>query len=127
MATNILIVQAKASIGRMLKFVLGGAGYGAVEVSNGWDAIHTLKAARCALVLCDLELLRRDGLNLLNAVRETDPHCSVVVMTAYGDIGSATQLLREGARDFLTRPVDPDHLLHVVKRVLQTRVSGEVA
>lgn len=122
MSAKVLVVEEKTSIGRMLRFVLEAAGYGVVEAPDGWEAIRKLRATSCDLALCDLEILKK-GLDLLKAVKETDPHCSVVVMTAYGDIASATQALREGAQHFLTRPVDPDHLLHVVKQVLESRPS----
>ena len=64
-----------------------------------------------AVVLSDLRLPAGDGFGVLRAAKELDPELPVIVMTAYGSIQDAVTAMKEGAIDFLAKPVDPDHLL----------------
>jgi len=120
MLRSILIVEEDASVRRMLTSVLEGPGYMVTEASDPRQALEILSTARYDLVLSDLHLLKRGGsFGLLREVREMYHHCRVVVMTTYGDIGTALQAVREGAHDFVTKPVDPDHLLRIVNQALR--------
>ena len=69
---------------------------------------------RPVVVLTDLKLPVGDGFGVLRAAKELDPDLPVVVMTAYGSIQDAVTAMKEGAMDFLAKPVDPDHLLLMV-------------
>ena len=80
------------------------------------------------VVITDLRLPSGDGLGVLRAVKAVDASVPVVVMTAYGGIQDAVAAMRDGALDFLAKPVDPDHLSLVVERALaQTRLLREHA
>jgi DNA-binding NtrC family response regulator len=72
-------------------------------------------------VLSDLRLPEGDGLGVLRAAKEVDPELPVIVMTAFGNIQDAVAAMKEGALDFLAKPVDPDHLLLLVERALAAR------
>jgi FixJ family two-component response regulator len=72
------------------------------------------------LGLFDLKLPLHDGLELLRASRERWPLVPVVLLTAYGSVESAVAAMKEGAADFLQKPVDPSHLLLVVERTLRS-------
>jgi DNA-binding NtrC family response regulator len=77
-------------------------------------------------VLSDLRLPDGDGFGVLKAAKEVDPELPVIVMTAFGSIQDAVSAMREGALDFLAKPVDPDHLLLLVHRALaQRRMATE--
>jgi DNA-binding NtrC family response regulator len=73
------------------------------------------------VVLTDLKLPTGDGFGVLRAAKELDPELQVVVMTAYGSIQDAVTAMRDGAMDFLAKPVDPDHLLLMVERAIAQR------
>jgi DNA-binding NtrC family response regulator len=78
------------------------------------------------VVLSDLRLPDGDGFGVLRAAKETDPEMPVIVMTAFGSIQDAVAAMKEGALDFLAKPVDPDHLLLMVERALaQRRLATE--
>src|SRR5205807_4838211 len=62
-----------------------------------------------------------DGFGVLRAAKELDPEMPVIVMTAFGSIQDAVAAMKEGALDFLAKPVDPDHLLLMVERALSQR------
>ena len=72
-------------------------------------------------MLTDLKLPIGDGFGVLKAAKEIDPELPVVVMTAYGSIQDAVTAMKEGAMDFLAKPVDPDHLLLMVERAMVQR------
>ncbi len=78
------------------------------------------------MVLSDLRLPNGDGFGVLRAAKELDPELPVIVMTAFGSIQDAVAAMKEGALDFLAKPVDPDHLLLMVERALaQRRLATE--
>ena len=83
--------------------------------------VQQLRQARPAVVLTDLKLPDGDGFGVLRAAKELDPELPVVVMTAYGSIQDAVTAMKEGAMDFLAKPVDPDHLLLMVERAIAQR------
>jgi DNA-binding NtrC family response regulator len=73
------------------------------------------------VVLSDLRLPEGDGFGVLRAAKELDPELPVIVMTAYSSIQDAVKAIKDGALDFLAKPVDPDHLLLMVERALSQR------
>ena len=110
----------------MLRHTLEGQGHTVVEARDEPEAIQQMRAARPAVVLTDLKLPGGDGFGVLRAAKDLDAELPVVVMTAYGSIQDAVTAMREGATDFLAKPVDPDHLLLVVQRVIaQRRMQAE--
>ena len=113
-----LIVEDKDSLRAMLRHALESQQYGVVEAIDEPGAIDALREHRPAAVLTDLRLPQGDGFGVLRAAKELDPDVSVIVMTAYGSIEDAVMAIKEGATDFLAKPVDPDHLLVIVARAL---------
>jgi DNA-binding NtrC family response regulator len=110
----------------MLRHALEAQGHVVLEARDEPEAVHQLRQARPAVVLTDLKLPTGDGFGVLRAAKELDPELPVVVMTAYGSIQDAVTAMREGATDFLAKPVDPDHLLLMVERAIaQRRMMAE--
>ena len=105
----------------MLRHALEAQGHLVVEARDEPEAIQQMRQARPAVVLTDLKLPVGDGFGVLRAARELDPELQVVVMTAYGSIQDAVKAMRDGAMDFLAKPVDPDHLLLLVERAIAQR------
>jgi len=105
----------------MLRLAIEGQGHGVIEASNQVEAVTGLHRDRPALVLTDLRLPDGDGFAVLRAAKELDPALPVIVMTAYGNIQDAVSAMKEGALDFLAKPIDPDHLLLLVERALAQR------
>ena len=110
----------------MLKLAIEGHGHAAVEARDQGEAMRAMHRDRPALVLTDLRLPEGDGFGVLRAAKELDPELPVIVMTAYGSIQDAVAAMKEGALDFLAKPIDPDHLMLMVERALaQRRVMTE--
>lgn len=117
---NILLVEDKESLRRALRLTLERAGYRVAEASDAMEAARLINESRFALVLTDLRMPRGSGLDVLRAAREADAETPVIVMTAYGSIDEAVQAMKDGAHDFLQKPVDSNHLLLLVQRALET-------
>jgi DNA-binding NtrC family response regulator len=105
----------------MLRHALERQGHAVVEARDQPEAVRLLQQAQPALVLSDLRLPEGDGFGVLRASKEIDADVPVIVMTAYGSIEDAVTAMKEGALDFLAKPVDPDHLLLLVGRALEQR------
>jgi len=117
----VLLVEDKDSLRAMLRHALEAQGHAVVEAADEPSAIEQIQQARPAVVLTDLKLPVGDGFGVLRAAKEIDPELPVVVMTAYGSIQAAVTAMKEGAMDFLAKPVDPDHLLLMVERAIAQR------
>ena len=117
----VLIVEDKDSLRTMLRLALERDGHDVIEAADEASARVALAERRPAVVLSDLKLPDGDGFGVLRAAKDLDPALPVIVMTAYGRIEDAVAAMREGALDFLPKPVDPDHLALIVARALEQR------
>jgi len=118
---DILIVEDKESLRTMLRKTLESRGYAVDEAADAYEARRRLAAFRYLVVLTDLKLPAGSGFDVLQAAREADPETPVVVMTAFGTVEEAVRAMKEGAADFLTKPVDTDHLLLLLDRAIDKR------
>src|SRR5262249_33237351 len=122
----ILLVEDKDSLRAMLRRALEAQGHTVVEARDQPEAVAALQSSCTSVVLSDLRLPEGDGLGVLRAAKDADPELPVIVMTAFGSIQDAVAAMKEGALDFLAKPVDPDHLLLMVERALaQRRLAAE--
>ncbi|HEX7998942.1 MAG TPA: sigma-54 dependent transcriptional regulator [Pyrinomonadaceae bacterium] len=123
---DILLVEDKDSLRRVLCLTLENAGYTVTESADARSAAAEIARAPHRLVLTDLRMPHGSGLDVLRAARAADPEVPVIVMTAYGSIDEAVQAMKDGAHDFLQKPVDSNHLLLLVERALeQARLRTE--
>ncbi|HLL73341.1 MAG TPA: sigma-54 dependent transcriptional regulator [Pyrinomonadaceae bacterium] len=123
---DILLVEDKDSLRRVLRLTLEHAGYTVSECADAREAAAEIARAPYRLVLTDLRMPHGSGLDVLHAARAADPDVPVVVMTAYGSIDEAVQAMKDGAHDFLQKPVDSNHLLLLIGRALeQARLRTE--
>ncbi len=123
---EILLVEDKESLRQMMSLTLQNAGYSVDEACDGAEARRKLNDARYNLVITDLKMPRADGLEVLRAAKAADPDNTVILLTAYGTIDEAVQAMKDGAYEFLQKPVDSRHLLLVVERATeQARLRAE--
>src|ERR1044071_2955306 len=122
----VLVVAHTDALRIMLREALEAQGHQVIEAHHEPAALLQLEHARPAVVITELKLPTGDGFGVLRAAKELDPELQVVVITASGSIQDAVTAIREGAMDFLAKPVDPDHLLLMVERAIaQRRVLTE--
>jgi DNA-binding NtrC family response regulator len=123
---DILLVEDKDSLRRVLRLTLENAGYTVAEAVDARSALNEIATARHRLVLTDLRMPNGSGLDVLRSARSADADVPVIVMTAFGSIDEAVQAMKDGAHDFLQKPVDSNHLLLLVDRALeQARLRTE--
>jgi DNA-binding NtrC family response regulator len=120
-AARVLLVEDKDSLREMLRHALEREGHAVLEATNGPEAARALLQSQPDLVLSDLRLPDGDGFGVLRNAKELDADIPVIVMTAFGRIEDAVTAMKEGALDFLAKPIDPDHLLLLVARALEQR------
>ena len=118
---DVLVVEDKESLRTVLRKTLESRGYDVEEAADAYEARRRIQASRFLVVLTDLRLPAGSGFDVLKAAQEADPSTSVIVMTAFGTVEEAVRAMKEGAADFLTKPVDTDHLLLLLDRAIDRR------
>ncbi|MDQ2068880.1 sigma-54-dependent transcriptional regulator [Natronospira bacteriovora] len=118
---RILVVEDDPSLSRLMDEELSEAGHDVQCVDTAEKAVPVLKEWNPALVLSDLRLPGADGMNLLREARSVSVPPAFVILTAFGSIEQAVEALKAGADEFLTKPIDIDHLLLSTQRVLENR------
>lgn len=116
---DILLVEDKDSLRRVLRLTLENAGYSVTEAADARAALNAIAGAPHRIILTDLRMPHGSGLDVLHAARAADGDVPVIVMTAFGSIDEAVQAMKDGAHDFLQKPVDSNHLLLLVERALE--------
>ncbi|MGH9477352.1 MAG: sigma-54-dependent transcriptional regulator [Terriglobales bacterium] len=115
---TILLVEDKHELRLMLRTALTAEGYQVFEAADGEAALQALRRTEYAAVLTDLKLPGQSGLQVLQAVHEVSPSLPVIIMTAYGSIEDAVQAMKDGAYDFVQKPLDLAHLMLLLRRAI---------
>lgn len=118
---KILIVDDEAFIRENLERILVEDGYRPVSTDLGEVALQRVAEEEIDLVLLDLNLGSRSGLDLLRALREMDPELLVIIITGYGTVESAVEALKLGAYDYIKKPFKADAIRLIVKLALETQ------
>ncbi len=118
---TILIVEDKESMAQMLKETMETAGYNPILAKDGMEGIKKIKETRIDIVLTDLKLPKKDGMDVLRAAKEENSMLPVILMTAYGSVDVAVRAIKEGAFDFISKPFDTDHLLHLIRKAMENQ------
>jgi DNA-binding NtrC family response regulator len=121
MNSKILIVDDDPDIVMMLEDRLQASGYETVVATEGQQALDQIVHEPPQLILLDLTLPKVSGLDVLRRLSQMKPsdNIPVIVMTAHASIEAAVEAMKEGAYDFLTKPLDGDHLLIVIRKALE--------
>ncbi len=117
---KILIVEDKKSMLDMLVKAFRAEGLEVQGACNLNDALSMLSPEISAIVT-DIKLPDGDGLDVLRRSKTIYPFIPIIVMTAYGSIETAVKAVKEGAYDFITKPFDPEHMIHIVKRAIEEK------
>ncbi len=117
----ILVVDDEPTQRQTVGSVLKGWGHEVLEAESGDKALELVGNHAVDLVLTDMRMPGMSGLDLLRECRRLRPDIAVILMTAFGSIETAVEAMRDGATDFLTKPIDLDQLELVVRRALEMR------
>ena len=112
----LLLAEDKSELRAMLRKALERSGYAVEEAADGTSAIAKIRARRFLLILTDLKLPGSSGLDILRESKQADPSVPVILITAFGSIEEAVTAMKEGAFDFVQKPVDLEHLNLLVAR-----------
>jgi DNA-binding NtrC family response regulator len=112
----VLLVEDKPELRAMLRKALERAGYKVEEAPDGNAAVEKVRSRRYLIVLTDLKLPGNSGIDVLREARRVEPTLPVIIMTAYGSVEEAVTAMKEGAFDFIQKPVDLDHLRLLLER-----------
>src|SRR6202790_3506926 len=112
----LLLVEDKNELRAMLRKALERAGYTVEEAPDGVAAIQKVRARRYQVVITDLKMPGASGLDVLRETKQADATIPVLLLTAFGSVEEAVSAMKEGAFDFLQKPVDLDHLKLLVQR-----------
>jgi DNA-binding NtrC family response regulator len=124
---RILVVDDEPNMQGLFKKVLGKEGYEVVTAFSGEEAVKKLEAEWFDLLISDLKMPGMSGLDLLKKAKGLTPTLPCIMLTAHGTIDSAVAAMKEGANDYLTKPVNIDEIKLVVKKVLDNyRLIREV-
>ena len=125
-AASILIVDDETEIRESLQTLLEFEGYRVDTAENGEDGLARIASQPYDLVLLDLALPGRNGMEVLADIRERDPELSVIMITAYGTVENAVNAMQSGATNFIQKPWDNEKLLADVRAaVARRRVEEE--
>lgn len=120
-SVSILVVDDERSVRDSLVKWFKEYGY---EVDSAQDATETLKKmqpGKWDIILLDIKLPGMDGMELQQKIKAIDPNATIIMITAYASVDTAVKSLKEGAYDYVTKPVDPDYLSHLVAKAIEQK------
>jgi len=118
-AVNILVIDDEANLRATLSMILRRGGYAVALAEDGKAARKLLDVHSFSLVLLDLTLPDIDGIDLLKEIRERHPDLPVLMLTGNASRDTSIQAIRQGARDYMIKPIEPDYILVRIKEILQ--------
>ena len=120
---KVLVVDDEDAFRMLIAHTLGDEGFDVHEASNGEDALSMLRERSYDLALLDMKMPGMDGIEVLKAIRKESPLTECIMITGYQDITLAVESIKLGAKEFLTKPVNPGELIHRVKSVLRAHMA----
>ena len=123
---TVLVVDDDKAHRTMLSTLIGGWGYEIYEADDGATAINKVKERSYDLVLMDVRMVKMSGLEALDHIKSFNPAIPVIIMTAYSSVDTAVEAIKQGAHDYLTKPLDFDKLKITLERAMEhTRLKAE--
>ena len=122
---SILVVDDDLAMREMLASLFREHGYRAEEASRADEALARLAEAEFDVVLSDIRMPGKSGIEMVGDVKRLRPAAPVILMTAFGSVASAVEAMRAGAFDYVTKPFEPEAVLFSVERAVERRVLEE--
>lgn len=116
---TILVADDDTDIRDILKDTLNSLGARIITAANGQECLDRVEVDAPDLVLLDIEMPIKNGLQVLQELRQRGSDTTVTMITAYGTVERAVQAMKQGAYDFITKPFDLDHIALVVEKALE--------
>jgi len=119
MSERILLIDDDDSIRKVIGYMLDEAGYTAETAASAEAGLKAFSAQRPDLVLSDIKMPKKDGIQLLGEFKSIDASVPVIILTAFGTVETAVEAMKRGAADYLTKPISRDELLMTVAKILK--------
>lgn len=119
--SRILIVDDEEINLKILRIYLEDKGYSVIGAQNGEEAITILKSEPISVCICDIRMPKISGIDVLNFVQQHFPIVPVIMLTGFIDINTAVSVMRKGASNYLTKPIDAGELIISVEKALEHR------
>ena len=116
---SILVVEDEVSTRDTMLDLLSEAGYEVQGAQDGVEAVEMVKEYSFNLVITDLKMPKRDGLQVLEEIKKVNPQIMVIVCTGYGTVDTAVKAMRLGAYDYVTKPIKTEEIKLVVQRAME--------
>lgn len=121
MMKKILVVDDEKIFRESLYHWFLEEGFEVTPVDSGEEALKVFEVDRYDIILLDIKMPGMSGLELLGKIMHIDPNATIIMITAFASVSTAIQALKEGAYDYVTKPVDPDELTHLIHKALKDR------
>lgn len=122
---SVLLIEDDLTFSRILEGFLGKNGHKTSIVNKGKDGLKSFQERSFDIVLLDYRLPDLTGMEVLTELKRLKPEVPVVIMTSFHDIRTAVKAIKSGALEYITKPVNPEELLMIMKQAFQKEVSGE--
>ena len=116
---TLLLADDEEKIRERLARVLEKEGWRVIPVPNGEEAVKTFKEVKIDIAMMDIKMPKKDGLQALHEMRAMSDDFEAIILTGYGDESSAIQALRDGAINFLKKPIDLDQMILAVQKAVE--------
>ncbi|HBT10765.1 MULTISPECIES: sigma-54-dependent transcriptional regulator [Leeuwenhoekiella] len=123
--SKILLIEDDVAFCKMLETFLSKKGYELISAFAAGEAYKILANHAVDLVITDVRLPDDDGLSILKHIKEDYNNIPVILMTGYAEVNKAVEAMKEGAFDYISKPVRPDELLKIVDKALQAEAEEE--
>lgn len=123
MNEKILVVDDEESLRLSMKFKLKSAGFDVDVAEDGEAALEKLQSQPFDVVLLDINMPRMSGLEALTIIRQQHPETEAIMLTGFADFSTAIECLKNGARDYLVKPIDTTELVTRLRSLLRSRLS----
>ncbi|MFA6317765.1 MAG: sigma-54 dependent transcriptional regulator [Elusimicrobiota bacterium] len=124
---RILLAEDDVSLAALMALDLKRRGYEVVSAKNGREAAAKVSSQHYDAVVTDLRIGAPDGLEILRIAKQSQPETQVILITGHGSIDTAVAAMKDGAFDYMTKPIEPDELAIVIDKAIEhRRLLGEV-
>jgi two-component system response regulator AtoC len=113
---HVLVVDDEENMRHMLSLLLEREGYAVTTAEHGAAALDKLQDVPCDLILCDLKMPVMDGMAFLDACQSQGLDATIIMMSAYGSIGTALEAMKRGAYDYIPKPFKPDEVILTLRK-----------
>jgi two-component system response regulator HydG len=118
MKKKILVVDDEKDIRELLQEFLSGQDFAVITAASGEEALGLIREEEFDLVMCDFRLNGLDGLDVLIRTKDIRPYVPFIVITGFADLRMAVQLMRQGAYDYVTKPISTEEILKTINNAL---------